>query len=488
MHRSLRTTLATATAAALTGSLLTGGLLIAGAGAAVAAPSGLQGDFNADGYRDLAVSASGATVKGQSGAGAVTILYGSPAGAGAQKIQTITQETPGVPGGAEKNDRFGGHTATGDFNSDGYADLAIGALLEDVGSDLDGGSLTVVFGGATGLTGGVTIPDPTPTQHDHFGSGVAAGDFNGDGKADLAAKADNNKVDIYRGGITKSGATGGRYTITTPVLPVQGEHDIFNLTAGNVNNDGRTDLIVDGYEGDSTGEYSYNANYYLPGSSSGITTTGAKKLPAGIITDIGDTNGDGFGDIVIGNMWDDGAGSSKGGAVDVVYGTASGPTGGKDTITQDSPGVPGGSEAGDGFGWELSLGDINGDGLQDLAVGAPNEDLAGIADTGMVTVIYGTPNGFSTSGAQAIEQDTPGVPGASEKLDGFGGEVFLSDTTGDGKADLTVGVPWENAEDGYVVAFRSDGTKISTTGRGIGLTATGISATGTPRLGTNISG
>jgi hypothetical protein len=106
----------------------------------------------------------------------------------------------------------------------------------------------------------------------------------------------------------------------------------------------------------------------------------------------------------------------------------------------------------------------------------------------MVTVIYGTPNGFSTSGAQAIEQDTPGVPGASEKLDGFGGEVFLSDTTGDGKADLTVGVPWENAEDGYAVAFRSDGTKISTTGRGIGLTATGISTTGTPRLGSNISG
>ncbi|MGX1887781.1 FG-GAP-like repeat-containing protein [Streptomyces sp. NPDC055287] len=482
MHRSLRTTLATATAAALTG-----GLLIAGAGAAAAAPPGLQGDFNGDGYRDLAVSASGATVNGHNGAGAVTVLYGSPAGAGAQKIQTITQETPGVPGGAEKQDRFGGHTATADFNGDGYADLAVGALLEDVGSDVDGGSVTVVFGSATGLTGGVTIPDPTSTKHDHFGSGVAAGDFNGDGKQDLAAKSDNNKIDIFRGGISKTGATGGRYSVTTPVLAVEG-HDIFNITAGNVNNDGRTDLVVDGYEGDSTGDYSYNANYYLPGSTSGITTTNAKKLPAGIITDIGDTNGDGFGDIVIGNTWDERPGVSVGGAVHVVYGTASGPTGGKDTITQDSPGVPGGSEKGDLFGGELSLGDINGDGLQDLAIGAPNEDIGGIADTGMVTVVYGTPNGFSDSGAQAIEQDTPGVPGASEKLDGFGGEVFLSDTTGDGKADMTVGVPWENAENGYVVAFRSDGAKISTTGRGIGLAATGISTAGAPVLGLNISG
>ncbi|MFD5097867.1 FG-GAP-like repeat-containing protein [Streptomyces albidochromogenes] len=482
MHSSLRTTLAVATAAALTG-----GLLVAGAGAAAAAPAGLQGDFNGDGFRDLAVSASGATVKGYTGAGAVTVLYGSPAGAGAQKIQTITQETAGVPGSAEKADAFGGHTATADFNADGYADLAIGARFEDVGSDVDGGTVTVVFGSATGLTGGITVADPTPTKHDHFGSVMAAGDFNGDGKPDLALTADNNKIDVYRGGISKSGATGGRYTVTTQVLAIEG-HDIFNITAGNVNNDARTDLVVDGYEGDSTGEYSYNANYYLPGSAAGMTTTGARKLPAGIVTDIGDTNGDGFGDIVIGNTWDGDGGVAKGGAVQVLYGTASGPTGGKDTITQDSPGVPGSSETGDGFGWELSLGDINGDGLQDLAVGAANEDLGGVADAGMVTVIYGTPNGFSTSGAQAIEQDTPGVPGSSEKLDGFGGEVFLSDTTGDGKADLTVGVPWENAQDGVVVAFRSDGTKISTTGRSIGLTAAGISTAGTPRLGANMSG
>ncbi|MGW7050635.1 FG-GAP-like repeat-containing protein [Streptomyces sp. NPDC054887] len=482
MHSSLRTTLAVATAAALTG-----GLLVAGAGAAAAAPSGLQGDFNGDGYRDLAVSASGSTVKGYNGAGAVTVLYGSPTGAGAQKIQTITQESAGVPGSAEKQDRFGGHTAAGDFNGDGYADLAIGALLEDVGSDVDGGTVVVVFGSATGLTGGVTIADPTPTKHDHFGSGVAAGDFNGDGKNDLAIKSDNNKVDVYRGGISKSGTTGGRYSVTTPVLAVEG-HDIFNITAGNVNNDGRTDLVVDGYEGDSTGEYSYNANYYLPGSSAGVTTTGARKLPAGIITDIGDTNGDAYGDIVIGNSWDSGAGIAKGGAVEVVYGTASGPTGGKDTITQDTPGIPGGSETGDAFGGELSLGDINGDGFLDLAVGAPYEDLAGGADTGMVTVVYGSANGFVTTGAQAIEQDTPGVPGTSEKFDGFGGEVFLSDTTGDGKADMTVGVPWENDENGYVVAFRSDGTKISTSGRGLGPAATGISTAGAPVLGLNISG
>ncbi|WP_329119677.1 FG-GAP-like repeat-containing protein [Streptomyces sp. NBC_01465] len=481
MRRNIRTALATTAAAALTG-----GLLAVAAGTASAA-SGLEGDFNGDGYRDLAVTAVGATVNGQSGAGAVTILFGSRDGAGAHKIQTLSQNSAGVPGDPEKNDYFGSSVAAGDFNGDGYADLAVGSSGEDLGKDVDAGYVTVLWGSSGGLSGGTTVPDPSGSSHDKFGRILTAGDYNGDGKADLATASDSNKLDIFRGGFTKSGGTGGRYTVTTPVLAVPGP-DIFNLTVGDVNNDKRADLVVDGYE--KTGEQ-WNSNYYLPGSASGLTATGAKKLPAGIISGIGDTNGDGFGDIVIGNDWDATSnvpGSSKGGAIEVLYGSATGPSGSKISLNQDSPGVPGGSETGDGFGYELSLGDINGDGLADLAVGAPGEDLAGVADSGMVSVLYGAPDGFTTTGAQAIEQNTPGVPGAGEKGDGFGGEVYLTDTTGDGKADLAVGTPWENANDGNVTVFHSDGTKISTTAVSYGLTATRLSATGTPVLGGQMTG
>ncbi|WP_328537627.1 FG-GAP and VCBS repeat-containing protein [Streptomyces sp. NBC_00344] len=481
MHRQLRTALATAAAAALTG-----GLLIVTASTASAAPSGAQGDFNGDGYRDIAVVAPLATVNGKAGAGSVSILYGSKSGAGASKIQTVSQNSAGVPGDAEKNDYFGGMSIAGDFDGDGYADLAVGSSGEDVGSDIDGGSVTILWGASGGLSGGNTVKDPSASSHDHFGNLLASGDYNGDGRADLAIASDQNVVDVYRGGFTRAGGTGGHYSVTAPVQKVSGS-DFFNLTAGDVNHDGRTDLLVDGFETDSAD--GWNSNYYLPGSASGVTADGAQKLPAGVISDIGDVNGDGYGDIVIGAQWDaEVPGSHKGGVVTVVYGTANGPDGGQDSINQDSPGVPGAGETDDVFGYELSLGDINGDGLDDLAVGAPGEDLNGVDGAGMVTVLYGSTDGFATTGAQALAQDTPGVPGDNEKGDGFGGDVFLSDTNNDGKADLTVSSPWENSSDGYVVTFNSDGTKLVPTGAGYGLTATKVSAAGTPMLGSGLTG
>lgn len=483
MRKNLRTAVATATVGALTG-----GLLVAVAGPA-AAVSDLEGDFNGDGHQDIAVSAPRASVGGHSAAGSVTVLYGSPTGAGAAKVQTLSQNSAGVPGGAEASDGFGSHTTAGDFNGDGYADLAVGAPGEDVGSDTNGGTAVILWGGSAGLSGGTTVSDPAGSSHDSFGAPLAAGDYNGDGRDDLAIGSDQNTIDIYRGGFTKSGSTGGHYKVTTPVLKVPG-NDIFNLTPGDVNNDGRTDLLVDGYEGETSGDYYFNANYYLPGSTGGVTTSGARKLPAGLISDIGDVDNDGYGDIVIGNHWDassDSPGTAKGGAIQLVWGTSTGPTGGTGTLEQNSAGVPGTGETGDAFGWELSLGDINGDGYDDLAIGSPGEDLNGIADAGMISVLYGSTSGFQGAAAQSLAQDTPGVPGGNEKNDGFGGELLLTDATGDGRADLTVGLPGENNSDGYVVAFTSDGSKINTSGRGIGLTAAKVSTSGTPRFGTQMA-
>ena len=486
MQKRFRIALATLAAATLTSGLLT-----AAAGTAAAAPSGTGADFNNDGYADIAVSSPTASVAGKNEAGQVTVLYGSPEGIGSARRTTISQNSAGVPGTAETGDRFGFATAAGDFDADGFTDLAVGAAHEQVGDDVDGGTVQIIWGSVTGLAGGVTINDPAPTAHDRFGVDVAAGDFDNDGRTDLVTGDSSSSLRLFKGGISRYGKAASTVLVPTPILGGGKDGGTYKLTSGDVTHDGKDDLVVNGYEGTSDAEYLYNANYYLPGAASGLDPNAARKLPGGVITDIGDVNGDGYGDLVTGLSWDkDVPGTTKGGKVNVIYGSASGPTSEMDSITQESGTIPGGSETGDSFGLEVSLGDINGDGLQDLAIGAPSEDLSGVTDTGSVTVVYGSTQGLdTTNGVQYFHQEVAGVPGTGEAYDFFGSEVFLSDLNGDGKADLTVGAIGENDGNGSVVAFNSDGSALTTAGaRSVSPSAVGVDTAYYPQFGAVMAG
>ncbi|MGP3772992.1 FG-GAP repeat protein [Streptomyces sp. SDT5-1] len=487
----IRLATATATAAALTGGLLAVSAGTAGAADSVHHP---QADFNGDGYGDVAVSAGDATVSGKKGAGNLVALYGSASGTTSTKRSTISQNTTGVPGTAESYDGFGWVSAYGDFNHDGFDDLAVGAPWEKVGTDVNGGTVAILWGSASGLSGGTTITDPAVSSHDKWGDSLAAGDFDGDGKDDLAIGSTSATIYVYKGSTTKSASLGGRYTVR-PAIVSGGSGGPLNLFAGDINGDNRSDLVVNGYETDS--DMGYNTNYYVPGSATGLTTSGAEQLKRGIITGIGDVNGDGFGDIVTGQEWDpdtknpDGStvtvpGSVTGGQIHITYGSATGPAAATD-ISQDTGNVPGGSERGDWFGSELSVGDVNGDGYTDVAVGAPGENLDGVVNAGSVTVLYGSENGLNTtSGTQFFAQSTAGVPGSDEKNDYFGGEVKLADTNKDGKADLVVAAYGENGGNGALTYLPSDGTKITATGsRSISTSAAGVSTDGAPRFGAN---
>ncbi|MFD3561764.1 FG-GAP and VCBS repeat-containing protein [Streptomyces sp. NPDC058686] len=487
MHKHIRIALASAAAAALTG-----GLLSLSTGTALAADSvhHHEADFNGDHIGDVAFSAGSSTVGGKKGAGQIVALYGSANGINAAARKTVSQNTTGVPGTAETNDGFGWVSAYGDFNSDGYDDLAVSAAWEDVDGDTDGGTVMIMWGSASGLTGGTTIADPAVSSHDRWGKTLAAGDFDGDGKVDLAIGSSAATVYVYKGGIAKSGTAGGRYTLKPPIQSGGGTGPL-TLTAGDVNGDDATDLVVDGYETNTSA--GWNTNFYIPGSASGLVGSSAQTLKPGIITDIGDVNGDGFGDIVTGQQWDastdgsaDQTNSTDGGKVNITYGSASGPAT-TAAISQDTGNVPGGSERGDEFGGELSLGDINGDHYQDLVVGAAGENLGGVTDTGSVTVLYGSANGINTqSGGQFFAQSTAGVPGSDETKDFFGNEVKLTDVTGDGKADLTIGVYGENSGNGALTYLPSNGTTITTTGsRSLSATSVGVSTDAYPQLGGN---
>ncbi|MGX5188423.1 FG-GAP and VCBS repeat-containing protein [Streptomyces avermitilis] len=488
MHKHLRLALATAAAATLTSGLLTFTAVTATAADSTTVP---QADFNNDGIGDVVVSAHGAYVNGRQGAGQVVALYGSATGVSSAERTTISQNTTGVPGTAEAGDGFGGETAYADFNGDGYDDLAVATPWEKVGTDTNGGALSILWGSASGLTGkSVDVPDPAVSSHDYWGKDLAAGDFDGDGKADLAVGSSASTIYVYKGGFSSTGTPGGRTTIKPPIVSGSGTdpYGPMSLTAGDVNGDHRTDLIVDGYETQT--DYGWNTNYFVPGTASGLNVASAQALKPGIVTGIGDINGDGFGDIVSGAGWDhtttDGTtvpDSADGGKVNITYGSASGPasTAG---VTQNTGSVPGTSEKGDGFGWDLDLGDVNGDTYQDVVVSAPNEDIGGVTNTGIVTVLYGSASGINTaSGTQAFAQSTAGVPGSDEKGDLFGADVKLDDVNGDGRADLLVG-SYENSANGAVTYLPSSGTKITTTGsRTLSPSTSGVSTTGTPQFG-----
>ncbi|GAA3568109.1 FG-GAP and VCBS repeat-containing protein [Streptomyces osmaniensis] len=490
MHKhQLRLALATATAAALTG-----GLLSFAASPATAADSATvpHADFNGDGIGDVAFSADGAYVSGKKAAGQLVVLYGTATGVSSAKRHTISQNTTGAPGTAEAGDSFGYDTAFADFNGDGYDDIAVGASGEDVGSDVDGGGLAILWGSASGITGkGVTVADPAPTAHDRWGKNLAAGDFDGDGKADLAVGSNNATLYVFKGGFNSSGTPGGRYTIKPPIMGTDANGPL-NLTAGDANGDGRTDLVVDGYEYQT--DYGWNENSYIPGSSSGLAMANIRTLKPGVITAIGDINHDGFGDIVSGAAWnattEDGTtipNAAKGGKVWVTYGTVDGP-GSATGITQDTGNVPGTSETNDNFGWDLDLGDINGDGFLDLAIGVAGENIGSAANTGAVTILYGNASGLNTaSGAQSFAQSTAGVPGTDEDDDLFGLDLRLDDVTGDGKADLIAGSA-ENDGNGAVTYLPSNGSKITATGsRSVAPSNSGVSTTGTPYFGANFA-
>ena len=159
-----------------------------------AVAANLQADFNSDGFADLAVGVPAENVGGIDNAGAVNVLYGTAAGLTGTGSQLFTQDSPGVGSSAEAGDLFGLALATGDYNHDGFADLAVGAPGEAVGAIANGGAVNVLYGSASKLTGvgSQLFTQDSPgvgsaaEAFDFFGTMLAAGDFNHDSLDDLA--------------------------------------------------------------------------------------------------------------------------------------------------------------------------------------------------------------------------------------------------------------------------------------------------------------
>jgi FG-GAP repeat len=169
----------------------------------------LNCDFSGDGFADIAIGAEGEPVNSLSNAGGVTVLYGSANALTATNNQFWTKDSPGILGNAAQDERFGAALACGDFDGNGFVDLAIGAPFAGVRGDDGAGNVHTLYGSASGLTATgnqVWNQDSsgvleTPEFAEMFGESLASGDFNGDGFEDLAIGV-HEKV----GSVTGAGA------------------------------------------------------------------------------------------------------------------------------------------------------------------------------------------------------------------------------------------------------------------------------------------
>jgi len=460
-------------------------------------------DFDGNGGADLAVGVPGETVGGDAGAGGVNVIYsGSPlSGAGSQ---LWTQDSAGIASGARPGDLFGSAIASGDFNADGFADLAVGVPGERVGGHRRAGAVNVIYGSAAGLraAGDQLWHQDSPgignvaEPGDGFGAALGAGDVNGDGFADLIVgvpgeglngRENAGMIHVTFG--SASGLTAAADEVwhqnRSDIAGTVGAGDAFgsSLAVGDLDSDGFLDVAV-GVPGETIGKKSgagavnvlYATSNGLAAAGNQLWSQGSRGINGKPVADeafgfavaIGDLNGNGIADLAVGVPGDVVDGKPGAGAVNVIFGTNSGlRRAGDKLIHQGSTGVRSPPRRDEAFGFSLAAGDIDGDGSADLAVGVPGETIGGDADAGAVQVLYGGA-GFNGADDQLWHQDVSALGLDARPGEVFGFAVRIADYDGDGDADLAVGVPFEriggNPAAGSASVIYSNGSRLDAAG------------------------
>jgi hypothetical protein len=353
-----------------------------------------------------------------------------------------------------------------DFNGDGRTDLAIGAPDENVGRIRSAGAVNVLYAGADGLraagdqywTRGSSGVKGKVAPFAEFGDAHASGDFDRDGFADLAITAED-QVNVLYGSARGLRARGDQLVAESREAP-RGQ---MSLATADLTGDGRAELVV-GYRADRVKDRDAGRVVVVPGGRNGLRvddawryTQATRGVPGriehgdlfGAALATGDLTGDGLADLAVGAPGETVDGRQADGAVWVLVSRRGGGLAGAQTWNQATPGVP--SEPSDEgcfghpeeFGAMLAIGDFAADGRADLAVGVPGEETAtspeGFCERGgLVHVLTGAEGGVTAEGTQTLDASMPLPPATSNQIE-FGRTLAVGDFNGDRRADLAVG-------------------------------------------------
>ena len=474
------------------------------------------GDVNGDGYDDLIIGAYDADPNGGD-SGETYVVYGgasAPGINGALDLSRLNGTNGFILNGIDRDDNSGlSVSSAGDVNGDGYDDLIIGARGADPNGERSGETY-VVYGGAhapgtegvldlSALDGSNGFILKGIDAYDRSGFSVSsAGDVNGDGYDDLiigAYRADPGGESSGQTYVVYGGATATDRVLELSALDGTNGFtlngiDVFDLSgisvssAGDVNGDGYDDLIIGAYWADPGGK-SYAGETYVvyggaPGTegvldlsvldgSNGFILAGinARDYSGASVSSAGDVNGDGYDDLIIGA---DSAPAREGsGETYVVYGGASAPgTGGVLALSAlDGPNgftLPG-IDTSDQSGRSVSsAGDVNGDGYDDLIIGANRADPNG-ESSGETYVVYGGASAPGTGGVLALSALNGSNGFILKGIDAYDRSGFsvssAGDVNGDGYDDLIIGARYadpngdSSAGETYVVYGGATGTE-----------------------------
>jgi hypothetical protein len=384
-------------------------------------------DFNGDRRRDIVL---GMPASGPSGAGVVVV-------ARPHASRTIMPAAANVDGPYDGHEEFGRGTASGDFNRDGRADLAISVPGR--------GRIAVISGTARGLVGGRAklLGGATQFRLDpgarRYGNRIVADDMNRDGFDDLVVGAPTADVGPAGSGIIqifygrRDGLGANTRNIRRPEESITGFGAA--LRVGDLNGDRRPDVVEGNQDDPITGGGHLS---YCLGKRSGFEECRVLVWPVSSGSSalaVANVNGDRYDDIIQGDHIVEPVAvgrSAAGGEVRLWLGGRHGVRGTPLVIDQGTDWMPGDDESGDAFGLSVGAGDLDRDGYADVVVGAPGED----AGDGAITMIRGGRKGFAREAHTGfgVGDGFPGERGNGAEI----GLLSVMDVTGDKRPDVLV--------------------------------------------------